>query len=116
MRFKFFRRILIIRLVLTFIVDYWRIRRIYQKFNGQARDHAVNRIYSNAGRRMRKTAFRLNGILVKAGQFLSMRKDLFPEAFTNELTDLHDALPAFPFPAERLSIEKELNQKLDQGF
>ncbi len=116
MRLKIIRRLLIVRLVLSFIADYWRIGRIDQKLQGQARTAAVNRISAKAGKRLRLTAFRLQGIIVKAGQFLSMRQDLLPRAFTNELADLQDTLPAASFAAIRPFIERELGQTLNQAF
>jgi predicted unusual protein kinase regulating ubiquinone biosynthesis (AarF/ABC1/UbiB family) len=116
MRLKIFRRFLLIRLALSFVVDYWRIRRLNKKWQGEQLKEAVDQVYANAGRRMRLTAFRLKGVIVKAGQFLSMRQDILPQSFIKELADLQDSLPAAPFAAVGPSIEHELRSKLNRVF
>lgn len=116
MRITIIRRLLIIRLVLSLVLDYWKVCRIEKRLQGVERTAALNRIYSNAGKRVRWTAFKLKSIIVKIGQFLSMRGDLLPHAFTNELTDLHDALPPAPFSSVRRLLEKELNGDIHTVF
>ncbi|HJV44848.1 MAG TPA: AarF/UbiB family protein [Bacillota bacterium] len=115
-RLKLFRRFLIIRLVLSFVLDYWKIGRLKKRLQGEQLKKAVNQVHTNAGIRMRLTAFRLKGVIVKIGQFLSMRQDLLPEAFTKELMDLVDALPAAPFSQIEVLIQKELKQKAHKLF
>lgn len=110
------RRFLLIRLVLSFVLDYWKIERLKKKLTGEECDREVNRICHSAGKRMRNTAFRLKGIIVKVGQFLSMRQDLLPQAFIQELTDLQDSLPAEPFQKIRPSIEQELKTDIFKVF
>jgi predicted unusual protein kinase regulating ubiquinone biosynthesis (AarF/ABC1/UbiB family) len=116
MRSKIFRRFLLIRLALSFVVDYWRIRRLNKKWQGEQLKAAVDQVYANAGKRMCLTAFRLKGVIVKAGQFLSMRQDILPQAFTSQLEDLQDSIPAAPFTAVRPLIEQELKRKLHRVF
>lgn len=110
MGLKIFRRMLIIRLALSFVLDYWKICRIDKRLQGEQREAAVNQICTNAGVRMRQTAFYLKGIIVKIGQFLSMRQDVLPRAFTQELAGLQDALPAAPFSSVQRLLEKELTE------
>ncbi|WP_017753860.1 ABC1 kinase family protein [Calidifontibacillus oryziterrae] len=105
---KILRRLLIIRLALSLVVDYWKICRIDRRLQGEEREAAVNQIYTSAGIRMRKTAFRLKGVIVKIGQFLSMRQDILPKAFTLELAGLQDELPTAPLPAIKRLLENEL--------
>lgn len=116
MKLTIIRRLLIIRLVLSLVLDYWKVCRIDKRLEGAERTAALNRIYSNAGRRVRWTAFNLKSIIVKIGQFLSMRGDILPMAFTKELIDLHDALPAAPFSAVNPLLEKELNGDIHTVF
>ena len=91
------RRFMLIRLALSFVLDYRKIQRLNKRLSGERRAREVDRICANAGKRMRNTAFRMKGIIVKVGQFLSMRQDLLPQAFIRELSDLQDTLPAEPF-------------------
>lgn len=116
MRLVIIRRILTVRLALLFIIDYWRICIVSRRLEGKAREEAVNRICQKAGRRMKNTAFLLKGIIVKIGQFLSMRHDVLPSAFTQELIDLQDSLPAIPYHRISRSIEKELGKPIEDVF
>jgi predicted unusual protein kinase regulating ubiquinone biosynthesis (AarF/ABC1/UbiB family) len=110
------RRILLIRLALSFVLDYRKIQRLNKRLSGGELEREVNRICAKAGRRMRNTAFQMKGIIVKVGQFLSMRKDVLPKAFIQELADLQDALPAEPFQNIKPFIEKELKKGIDEVF
>jgi len=116
MKIKLIRRFFIIRLALSFIFDFWRIGFLKKRLQGEHLEEAINRICAYAGIRMRNTAFRLEGIIVKVGQFLSMREDLLPKAFTEQLTDLQDAMPPVPFSKMKPYLEKELNQRLESIF
>jgi predicted unusual protein kinase regulating ubiquinone biosynthesis (AarF/ABC1/UbiB family) len=116
MRWIIIRRILTIRLALLFVIDYWKICIVTRHLKGIEQEKAMNRIYRKAGRRMKSTAFLLKGIIVKIGQFINMRHDILPMAFTKELTDLQDSLPAVPFHKIYRSIERELGQQLDDVF
>ncbi|HET7657154.1 MAG TPA: AarF/UbiB family protein [Bacillales bacterium] len=116
MRLRVLRRFMLIRLAISFVFDYWKINRLNRRLSGEEREKAVNRVCEKAGKRMRETAFRLKGIIVKVGQFLSMRQDVLPGAFIKELSDLQDALPAEDFQTIRPYIEKELTQTIDEVF
>lgn len=116
MNLRIKRRFLLIRLVLSFVLDYWKIEILKKRLSGKEREREINRVCQTAGIRMRNTAFRMKGIIVKIGQFLSMRKDLLPQAFIQELTDLQDALPAEPFQKIRPFIEQELKKDILEVF
>ncbi|MDI3316974.1 MAG: AarF/UbiB family protein [Bacillota bacterium] len=57
-------------------------------------------------RRLRRAALRLQGLLIKVGQFLSTRIDVLPESFTSELAALQDVVPAAPWEAIRLRLQQ----------
>jgi predicted unusual protein kinase regulating ubiquinone biosynthesis (AarF/ABC1/UbiB family) len=116
MKLRMKRRFLLIRLVLSFVLDYWKIERLKKQLSGEECESEINKVCQKAGERMRNTAFLMKGIIVKAGQFLSMRQDLLPKAFIKELTDLQDALPAEPFEKIRPFIEKELKKDIFKVF
>lgn len=116
MGLRIFRRLCILRLALSLLWDYWKICLIDKRLQGELREAAVNRICSKAGIRLRQTAFALKGILVKIGQFLSMRQDVLPRAFTQELAGLQDALPAASFPSVHRLLEREMNGKFQSTF
>lgn len=110
------RRFLLIRLALSFVLDYKKITHLNKRLSGAEREREVNKVCRKAGKRMRNTAFHMKGIIVKVGQFLSMRRDLLPQAFIQELADLQDALPAEPYQTIRPYIEHELKQNIDEAF
>lgn len=116
MRSQLFRSLSIFWLALSFIGDYWRIRIISRKKDPVVRDALVAQAYTRAGTRVRRSALRLQGLIVKVGQFLSARSDVLPVSFTRELTQLQDAVPGAPFKLIKASVEAELGADLASIF
>jgi len=110
------RSLAIFRLALTFVWDYWRVRRIERKYDGAEKEQALARVYAQAGARIRRAALHLQGLIVKVGQFLSARSDVLPVAFTKELTQLQDAVPAAPYPLVRRQLEVDLGAQINAVF
>lgn len=106
----------IFRLALSFLIDYWQIRWIQRRYRGARRDEATARVYARSGARVRRAALRLQGLIVKVGQFLSARTDVLPLAFTRELTQLQDAVPGVPFKFVKPLLEEELGASLTSIF
>ena len=50
--------------------------------------------WQRAAQRYRRLAIELGGVLIKLGQFLSIRVDVLPETITRELAGLQDEVPA----------------------
>ena len=67
-------------------------------------------------RRYRKLALDLGGVLIKLGQFLSIRVDVLPVEITRELADLQDEVPPESFDTIRHQIETDLNRPVDEIF
>lgn len=110
------RSFAIFRLALSFVVDYWRIRWMQRWYEGERKQAAVARVYARSGARVRRAAFRLQGLFVKVGQFLSTRTDVLPLAFTRELTQLQDAVPGAPFQKILPLVQSELGADLTAVF
>jgi len=53
-------------------------------------------------------AIKTGGVMIKAGQFLSTREDVFPKEVIDELSALRDEVPAVPFEKMKPIIEDEL--------
>ncbi len=64
-------------------------------------------LWSGIGKKFRTTLFELEGLLIKIGQFISIRSDLLPHAFIQELQDLTDKVP----PSEWSEIQRILNEE-----
>jgi ubiquinone biosynthesis protein len=68
------------------------------------------------GRRLRVLFESLGGLWVKAGQLLSLRRDIFDDAFCTELAKLQDRAVAFPPEDVRRIVEEDLGLPLELVF
>ena len=66
--------------------------------------------------RLRRTMERLGPTFAKIGQMLSVRPDLIPASFAEELAKLQDTMAPFPFEQVKLEIESSFGQPLDELF
>jgi len=55
----------------------------------------------------KEKAIRLEGLLVKLGQFLSTRADILPKVFLEEIEDLVDRVPSFSWEKAKQILEEE---------
>ncbi len=69
-----------------------------------------------AARAMYATAIRLEGLLIKASQFIATRADVLPDEWVSTLAGLHDHVPPRPFPMIREQIERELGRPLESAY
>jgi predicted unusual protein kinase regulating ubiquinone biosynthesis (AarF/ABC1/UbiB family) len=93
----------------------WEIvlRRILgRRFVERSRDRRWQRI----AHRFRLLAVELGGVLIKLGQFLSVRVDVLPRVVTSELAGLQDEVPAVRLADIQAVIEAEYGRPLDQIF
>jgi predicted unusual protein kinase regulating ubiquinone biosynthesis (AarF/ABC1/UbiB family) len=72
--------------------------------------------WQRIARRYRMLAVELGGVLIKLGQFLSVRVDVLPAIVTSELAGLQDEVPAERLPDIQAVIEAEYNQPLSRVF
>lgn len=66
------------------------------------------RRWAGYARSFRAFAIRMGGMMIKAGQFISMRSDILPAGVTGELASLRDEVPGVPFAHIRAVIEQDL--------
>ena len=66
--------------------------------------------------RIRKMLEDLGGPFVKLGQLLSLRPDIFPKDFIEELSRLQDEVKPVPFSAIKAVVESELKKPLGEAF
>ena len=111
------RRFLVVaRLVVLVYADY-KIRQVHGRLTGgSARRDWYDRQHLRAARRLRDTAVRLEGLLVKVCQFMGSRADVLPAAFLDVLGELHDRVPPRPFATIRPHVEASLGRRLDDCF
>lgn len=72
--------------------------------------------WQRLARRFRMLAHREGGLLIKVGQFLSLRVDLLPQIVCDELALLQDQVPAVPWARIRPHIEADLGMSVAQLF
>ncbi|BEH09427.1 MULTISPECIES: ABC1 kinase family protein [Geobacter] len=65
---------------------------------------------------VRETFEELGLTFLKFGQVLALRRDLLPDAYIDELEQLHDQLPALGIEAVRVTIEAELGEPMAAVF
>lgn len=65
------------------------------------------RLWGTIGKRIRKTLFELEGLLIKVGQFISIRSDLLPHSFIKEIQDLTDKVPSSKWNEIQRLLEEE---------
>jgi predicted unusual protein kinase regulating ubiquinone biosynthesis (AarF/ABC1/UbiB family) len=79
-------------------------------------ERSASRRWQELARRYRALAVELGGVLIKLGQFLSIRVDVLPQVVTAELAGLQDEVPAEQLADIRVVIEGEYGQPLDRVF
>lgn len=93
----------------------WEIllrRLLGQRFVARSREARWQRV----ARRFRLLAVQMGGVLIKLGQFLSVRVDVLPRSVTSELAGLQDEVPPEQLEDIRAVIEAEYGQPLEQVF
>jgi predicted unusual protein kinase regulating ubiquinone biosynthesis (AarF/ABC1/UbiB family) len=66
--------------------------------------------------RLLDTAIALGGTLIKTGQIASVRGDLLPAAYVEQLATLQDRVPPHPWLVIEAAISRELGQPLEALF
>src|SRR5271166_4356981 len=61
-----------------------------------------------SARALYHTAISLEGLLIKASQFIATRADLLPDEWVSTLAGLHDRVPPRPFAMIKHRVETEL--------
>jgi len=69
-----------------------------------------------SARALYSTAINLEGLLIKASQFIATRADLLPDEWVSTLAGLHDRVPPRPFAMIKHRVEGELKRPLDDAF
>jgi len=72
--------------------------------------------WQKIARRYRALAVEMGGVLIKLGQFLSIRVDVLPPEVTGELAGLQDEIPAEPLEAVLAQIEEDFGCPISEIF
>lgn len=105
----FFRIIAIVKMAAVFFIQLtWFERRHRGSWTDETNQKWEALVRKQAAE-YRRTALRLEGLLIKLGQFLSTRADVMPKAFLEELEGLIDRVPAVPWDSAKAVMEAEWN-------
>ena len=74
------------------------------------------RRWAALARDYRSLAVELGGVLIKLGQYLSTRVDVFPAEITRELSGLQDQVPAVPFAEVARRVEEDFGRPAAELF
>jgi ubiquinone biosynthesis protein len=90
---------------------------LWTRFVRDDRKHALyQRQDLRAARALYRAAIKLEGLLIKASQFIATRADILPDAWVNTLSGLHDRVPPRPFGAIRAQVERETGRALESTY
>jgi predicted unusual protein kinase regulating ubiquinone biosynthesis (AarF/ABC1/UbiB family) len=68
------------------------------------------------GKMLREELVQMGPCYVKVGQIMSCRSDLFPAYIIDELKELQDNVPPFPFSIAKKVFEEEFGQSMSEVF
>jgi ubiquinone biosynthesis protein len=85
-------------------------------FGQHRKERRYRRQDLRAARALYAASIRLEGLLIKAGQFIATRADILPDEWVQTLSGLHDSVPPRPFSTIRDQIEKELHRPVESIF
>jgi predicted unusual protein kinase regulating ubiquinone biosynthesis (AarF/ABC1/UbiB family) len=90
---------------------------LWSRMVGDARkEERYRRQDGRAARLLYRSAVRLQGMLIKACQFIATRADVLPDVWVSTLSSLHDRVPPRPFEVIRDRVERELGCPLGAVF
>ena len=72
--------------------------------------------WQGIARQFRLLAVEMGGVMIKLGQFLSIRVDILPLEITRELSDLQDEVPPEPFERIAARIGSEFGRPVGEVF
>eukprot|EP00873_Tetraselmis_striata_P012818 jgi/Tetstr1/433082/TSEL_022416.t1 len=111
------------RSVLPIVASYWSLQAFLslpwnRKLEQHERDRMWQALHESGSAKLAGTICDLQGFYTKSGQLIGSRPDLFPGAYTEKLSVLHDAIPPMPGPLVRAIVEQELlgGAALESGF
>lgn len=96
----------------NFSLIYLRYKRIQRngKLSPEEKEARYAREHERNARRLYNTAARMQGLLIKACQFISSRADVAPPEYVAILGQLQDRVPARPYAAIAAQVERELGE------
>ena len=102
-------------LALRFMAELWLLRRL-RPLRGNSQAAVASALYRRQARQFVAFATAMGGLIIKVGQFMSVRIDLLPKEYIDVLSTLQDSIPAVPTPQITAVIESEFHRPLPELF
>ena len=100
---------------LIFLGYRWRAWRDRQLPDEEAK-RRLSAYHRRCAQQILRTATELRGLLIKVGQLIGARADIFPDEYVEVLSQLHDTVPPQPFSVIRRAVEGELGCPIEEVF
>jgi predicted unusual protein kinase regulating ubiquinone biosynthesis (AarF/ABC1/UbiB family) len=99
------------------IYSRYKAVQLWSRYFGQEhKEQRYRRQDLRAAQALYAASIRLEGLLIKACQFIATRADILPDEWVETLLGLHDSVPPRPFATIRQQIEQELGRPLGALF
>ena len=82
-----------------------------EEYDRRLRDH-----HRRSAQRIYRGVLRLQGLMIKIGQTIGSRPDVFPEEYASVLSLLQDKVPPHPWKEMKPHIERELGGPIESVF
>ena len=104
------------RMVTRFGLQLWWLNKTQRFRSEQAQLDKQKRLYAAQAATYTATAMEMGGLIIKLGQYLSMRVDMLPREYTDGLAVLQDSVS--PVPTEQIItvIEREFGRPLRELY
>ena len=94
--------------VSSIFAGYRRISWTNRRRSPEEAERRLSQYHRRSAERVLAMANELQGLLIKVGQLVGARADVFPDEYIEVLSRLHDTVPPRPFSVMRPVIEREL--------
>lgn len=110
-----YRIVIIVKMMLKFFFQLTLFQRRYQNRREEADVQSkFEQLLQKQASEYRETALRLEGLLIKLGQFLSSRADILPKVFLNELESLVDRVPPVSWEQAKHVLDEEWGDNYEE--
>ena len=105
--FSLYRIFTIVWMAVRIFIEIILFRKKHRRNWTDQTDKQWEALLRKQAKRYREKALYLEGVLIKLGQYLSTRKDIMPDVYIVELSDLLDQVPAVSWDKAKVVLEEE---------
>jgi ubiquinone biosynthesis protein len=101
---------------LQIFAGYWTLRLRRRWMHRSISAKRWSRQHAKTAQLLYRTAVRQQGLLIKLGQLIGARPDIFPPEYVAELSRLHDRVPPRPYAEISALLKRELGRSPNDVF